>query len=173
MVNLRIFFFGGLASYRALFNWLTPWILIPTFIAGPIFQVLFFAYVGRSAGVGSDTVAAGVCAGLRCAGAGIAMFAKPKIPTSSTPSQLIKVIGNKTPRHETVRTKLHSRIDNVACKRGSVRRVAKQLRRSKARRRTLYDAMQRHQIGLECVMAVCARKEIRCRVVKGAVRGAA
>ena len=55
MVNLRIFFFGGLASYRALFNWLTPWILIPTFIAGPIFQVLFFAYVGRTAGVGSDS----------------------------------------------------------------------------------------------------------------------
>ncbi len=55
MTSLRIFFIGGLTSYRALFNWLTPWILIPTFVAGPIFQVLFFAYVGRSAGVGDDT----------------------------------------------------------------------------------------------------------------------
>jgi hypothetical protein len=26
------------------------------------------------------------------------------------------VIGNKTPRHKTVHTKLHSRIHNVACK---------------------------------------------------------
>ena len=29
MTSLRIFFIGGLTSYRALFNWLTPWILIP------------------------------------------------------------------------------------------------------------------------------------------------
>jgi len=52
---LRIFFIGGLTSYRALFTWLTPWILIPTFIVEPIFQVLFFAFVGRDAGVGSDS----------------------------------------------------------------------------------------------------------------------
>ena len=32
---LRIFFIGGLTSYRALFNWLRPWILIPTFLVGP------------------------------------------------------------------------------------------------------------------------------------------
>jgi ABC-2 type transport system permease protein len=55
VASLRVFFIGGLTSYRALFNWLTPWILVPTFVAGPIFQVLFFAYVGRSAGVGDDT----------------------------------------------------------------------------------------------------------------------
>ena len=55
MVSLRIFFIGGLTSYRALFNWLTPWILIPVFLLGPIFQILFFAYVGRDAGVGDDT----------------------------------------------------------------------------------------------------------------------
>jgi ABC-2 type transport system permease protein len=53
--SLRIFFIGGLTSYRALFTWLTPWILIPTFIVEPIFQVLFFAFVGRDAGVGSDS----------------------------------------------------------------------------------------------------------------------
>jgi len=55
VVSLRIFFVGGLTSYRALFNWLTPWILIPVFLLGPLFQILFFAFVGRDAGVGSDT----------------------------------------------------------------------------------------------------------------------
>jgi ABC-2 type transport system permease protein len=52
---MRIFFRGGLTSYRALFTWLTPWILIPTFIVTPIFQILFFVFVGRTAGVGDDT----------------------------------------------------------------------------------------------------------------------
>ena len=55
MSSLRIFFIGGWTSYRALFAWLTPWILIPTFIVGPVFQILFFAFVGRTAGVGTDT----------------------------------------------------------------------------------------------------------------------
>lgn len=53
--SVRIFFLGGLTSYRALFSWLSPWVLVPTFVLGPIFQILFFAYVGRSAGVGSDS----------------------------------------------------------------------------------------------------------------------
>jgi ABC-2 type transport system permease protein len=50
----RIFFLGGVMSYRALFNWLSPWILIPSFLVGPIAQILLFAFLGRSAGVGSD-----------------------------------------------------------------------------------------------------------------------
>jgi hypothetical protein len=54
MNSFRIFFRGGLTSYRALFNWITPWILIPTFIIEPVFQVLFFVFVGRTAGVGND-----------------------------------------------------------------------------------------------------------------------
>jgi ABC-2 type transport system permease protein len=54
MTSLRIFFIGGMTSYRALFNWLTPYILIPTFVAGPILQIIFFAFVGRAAGVGDD-----------------------------------------------------------------------------------------------------------------------
>ena len=53
--SIRIFFIGGWSSYRALFGWLTPWILIPTFIVTPVFQILFFAFVGRDAGVGDDT----------------------------------------------------------------------------------------------------------------------
>jgi ABC-2 type transport system permease protein len=52
--SLRVFFVGGLLSYRALFNWLTPWILIPTFLVAPIFQILLFAYIGRSAHLESD-----------------------------------------------------------------------------------------------------------------------
>ena len=49
-----MFFLGGLTSYRALFSWLTPWILIPTFVIAPIVQILLFAYIGRTAGVGND-----------------------------------------------------------------------------------------------------------------------
>jgi len=54
MNNVRIFFVGGVIAYRALFNWLNPWIFIPTLIVAPIFQVLFFAFLGRSAGLESD-----------------------------------------------------------------------------------------------------------------------
>ncbi len=50
----RIFVLGGMMSYRALFHWLSPWILIPSFLVGPIAQILLFAYLGRNAGVGSD-----------------------------------------------------------------------------------------------------------------------
>ena len=50
----RIFFIGGWTSYRALFGWLSPWIIIPTFIIEPVFQIAFFAYIGRSVGVEND-----------------------------------------------------------------------------------------------------------------------
>ncbi|MDR7275592.1 ABC transporter permease [Catenuloplanes atrovinosus] len=52
---LRVLLIGGMTSYRALFNWLTPWILIPTFFVTPLVQILLFAYVGRVARVGDDT----------------------------------------------------------------------------------------------------------------------
>jgi ABC-2 type transport system permease protein len=54
MNNARIFFGGGLIAYRALFNWLNPWIFVPTLVVAPIFQLLFFAFLGRSAGLESD-----------------------------------------------------------------------------------------------------------------------
>jgi ABC-2 type transport system permease protein len=47
MSAVRVFFIGGYMAYRALFNWIHPGMYIPTMLAGPIFQVLFFAYVGR------------------------------------------------------------------------------------------------------------------------------
>jgi ABC-2 type transport system permease protein len=53
--SLRIFFIGGLISYRALFNWLHPKIYIPTMLGSPFFQILFFANVGRFSGVENDT----------------------------------------------------------------------------------------------------------------------
>jgi ABC-2 type transport system permease protein len=51
---LRVFFVGGLTSYRALFNWVNPWIYIPQMLGYPIFQILFFAYLGRFADTESD-----------------------------------------------------------------------------------------------------------------------
>ena len=51
---MRVFFVGGAISYRALFNWISPWIFIPHTLGYPIFEILFFAYLGRFAGVQSD-----------------------------------------------------------------------------------------------------------------------
>ena len=54
IVAARIFVVSGLTSFRALFYWLTPWIYVPTMLVAPIFQILLFAYIGRSAGLESD-----------------------------------------------------------------------------------------------------------------------
>ncbi len=55
MTNARIFFIGGAIAYRGLFNWLSPWIFVPSFLIAPIFQILLFVYIGRSAHTQSDT----------------------------------------------------------------------------------------------------------------------
>ena len=52
---LRVFFVGGLISFRALFNWLSPWIYIPSLLIAPIFQILLFAFIGRSGRRASPT----------------------------------------------------------------------------------------------------------------------
>ena len=52
---LRVFFVGGLTGYRALFRWLNPWVYVPIMLLYPLFQIIFFAYLGRSAGLESDT----------------------------------------------------------------------------------------------------------------------
>jgi ABC-2 type transport system permease protein len=54
MNSLRVLFVGGLTSYRALFNWISPWVFVPQVLGYPIFEILFFAYLGRYAGVQSD-----------------------------------------------------------------------------------------------------------------------
>jgi ABC-2 type transport system permease protein len=53
-VAARIFFIGGITSFRGLINWLSPWIFVPTLVVQPIFQILLFVYIGRSAGAQSD-----------------------------------------------------------------------------------------------------------------------
>jgi ABC-2 type transport system permease protein len=50
--NLRIFFVGGVISFRALFNWIKPSLYIPTMLGSPIFQIVFFTYLGRYAHTG-------------------------------------------------------------------------------------------------------------------------
>ena len=54
MTSLRVFTIGGLIAYRALFNWISPWIYIPTMLGSPLFQILFFAYLGRYSGLEDD-----------------------------------------------------------------------------------------------------------------------
>lgn len=54
MSSLRVFFRGGVTSYRALFGWLNPWIAVPMFVIAPLFQLLFFAYLGRATAVEDD-----------------------------------------------------------------------------------------------------------------------
>jgi ABC-2 type transport system permease protein len=54
MNSIRIFFVGGYLAYRALFNWIHWTMYVPTMLGGPIFQILFFAYIGRYAGSQSD-----------------------------------------------------------------------------------------------------------------------
>jgi ABC-2 type transport system permease protein len=54
VTSLRIFFLGGVTSFRALFGWISPWIYIPSLVVGPLFQILLFAYIGRTTGIASD-----------------------------------------------------------------------------------------------------------------------
>ena len=54
MTSARVFFLGGLLSYRALFGWLSPWVFIPSLLVAPVFQILLFVYIGRSAQLESD-----------------------------------------------------------------------------------------------------------------------
>jgi ABC-2 type transport system permease protein len=52
---LRLFFVGGLFSYRALFNWISPITYATTMLGSPLFQILFFVYLGRFAELRDDT----------------------------------------------------------------------------------------------------------------------
>jgi ABC-type multidrug transport system permease subunit len=52
--TLRLIGLGGVIAYRALFNWTTPAMFVGTLLIGPLFQLLFFAYLGRQLGVADD-----------------------------------------------------------------------------------------------------------------------
>lgn len=54
MTSLRIFTVGGYLSFRALFNWQSPGYYVTTMLAHPVFQILFFAYLGRFSHTESD-----------------------------------------------------------------------------------------------------------------------
>jgi ABC-2 type transport system permease protein len=54
MNSARVFFYGGVTSFRALFGWLSPWIYIPSLLVAPVFQILLFAYIGRQTNTNSD-----------------------------------------------------------------------------------------------------------------------
>jgi ABC-2 type transport system permease protein len=45
---------GGVIAYRALFNWTRPGMFVGTLLVGPLFQLLFFAYLGRQLQVAGD-----------------------------------------------------------------------------------------------------------------------
>jgi ABC-2 type transport system permease protein len=104
---LRVFFHGGLTSYRALFAWLNPWIFLPMLVAYPLFQTIFFVYLGRSANVANSTffvignsfVAAAVT-GLFGMGQGIAgerRFQTLSILLASPASRLALFLGRAVP----------------------------------------------------------------------------
>ena len=53
--SARVFFVGGAISYRALFNWISPGMYVTTMLGSPLFQILFFTYLGRYAGSQDDS----------------------------------------------------------------------------------------------------------------------
>ena len=55
MSQLRVFAIGGWLSYRALFGWLNPYLFVIILLVPSVTQILFFAYLGRAAGVEDDT----------------------------------------------------------------------------------------------------------------------
>ena len=55
MSRLRVFAIGGWLSYRALFGWLNPYLFVIILLVPSITQILFFAYLGRAAGVEDDS----------------------------------------------------------------------------------------------------------------------
>ncbi|SNY35594.1 ABC transporter permease [Paractinoplanes atraurantiacus] len=54
MKTIRLMAVGGTIAYRALFNWTTPGMFVGTLLVGPLFQLLFFAYLGRQLQVADD-----------------------------------------------------------------------------------------------------------------------
>jgi ABC-2 type transport system permease protein len=55
VAQARLFFVGGLISFRALFGFLRPEVYIPSLLVAPIFQILLFVYIGRAANVEDDS----------------------------------------------------------------------------------------------------------------------
>lgn len=54
MTATRVFFVGGLMSFRALFGWMRPVVFTTSLLVAPVFQILLFVYIGRAAELESD-----------------------------------------------------------------------------------------------------------------------
>lgn len=67
--QIRALFVGGAIAYRALFNWTHPFMYVTTLFLSPLFELLFFAYLGRFTGVGSNDFFVVGNAVLACSGA--------------------------------------------------------------------------------------------------------
>ncbi|NUT32550.1 MAG: ABC transporter permease [Hamadaea sp.] len=52
--GLRIAVVGGFISFRALFTWLHPSLLLTTMLGYPLLQIVFFTLLGRATGVAAD-----------------------------------------------------------------------------------------------------------------------
>jgi len=104
---LRVFFHGGLTSYRALFAWINPWIFLPVLVVYPVFQTVFFVYLGRAADVADDAffvignsfVAAAVTGlfGMGQAIAGERRFQTLPVLLASPASRLALFLGRAVP----------------------------------------------------------------------------
>lgn len=53
--HARLFAIGGFLSYRALFGWLNPYLFVIILLVPSVTQIVFFAYLGRAAGVEDDS----------------------------------------------------------------------------------------------------------------------
>ncbi len=54
MRTFRVTLIGGIISYRALFHWVRPASFVGSLLAAPLFQLLFFVFLGRALGVADD-----------------------------------------------------------------------------------------------------------------------
>jgi ABC-2 type transport system permease protein len=103
----RVFFHGGLTSYRALFAWINPWVFLPMLVAYPVFQTVFYVYLGRAANVADDAffvignsfVAAAVTGlfGMGQAIAGERRFQTLPVLLASPASRLALFLGRAVP----------------------------------------------------------------------------
>ena len=55
MTSVRIFFIGGLMSFRALFNWMNTWIFVPTTLL-PVWVLVVAVFVRTESGEPDDVL---------------------------------------------------------------------------------------------------------------------
>jgi ABC-2 type transport system permease protein len=53
--SLRVLYFGGVTTYRALFNFRHPTVYIPSMLVAPVLAMVFYTYLGRFSVLADDT----------------------------------------------------------------------------------------------------------------------